>query len=625
MQAHLSRNKNQAGGALIVALITISVVAALGGAYLNVAISGGNRQTSEVARLKAFYLAEAGLAEAFHAVRMGRSGQMGNILEPAKYGNGLVWVDATQPEPDQIRLVATGLWNQGRATLSYTIRPQELKLGVFSDEDLVLENVVMLDGYDSSLGTYQSQVLTEEVLPDGIPEDVETFLSTGCPAGDGTNGCHMGYHQWCVGELSHLSLLCQTEGISPDTVVGDPGYATSSEEYITLRDQGLGSYVSALQDQVDGMYEEYAVSAMTNPTSGETLYPRPGIGTHSSGGAVLGSNGSVIFDHEGLDLKEVYGDVSTGPDGAVVGEEGVVLTGAMSSRGTEIELPEVTVPEVELQTSILQEDVLPLVFPSGLLGVQGVEVAADSELIIQGPATVVIGDLTLAPGGLLTLDTRLGNVDLYITGGMDFQPGSATVTTGQNPEELTLQVAPIQSIAGDPAIKLDGASAFHGTIYAPEADVFVGPSFEIFGGIVARKLTLGAGAKLHVDNASMGESPIPKIVSWRILELPTAALPNRVDPYRLLGVNKDDVLPLSESNDLTRVTLDVTYVDKSGTIQTYTGLESDFDWDRVSQVTQVSRDSTDKVAEEVALSDPPEEPAGDPLGGGGDWWGWFNW
>ncbi len=603
----------------------MSVIVALGGAYLNLVVSGSKNLTAEVATLKAFYVAEAGLAEAFNAVRMGRSGQMGSIQEPAKYGGGLVWVDATSSESDQISLVATGFWGQGRATLSYTILPQELKLGVFSDEDMVLENVVMFDGYDSSMGTYQSQVLTEEVLPDGIPEDVEIFLSTGCPVGDGTNGCHMGYHQWCVGELSHMSLLCRTEGISSDTVVGDSEYAANSEEYIVLRDQGLGSYISSLQDRVDGMYEEYAVPAMTNPTSGETLYPRPGIGTHSSGGAMLGSNGSVIFDHEGLDLKEVYGDVSTGPDGTVVGEEGVVLTGTTSSRGMQIELPEVTVPEIELQAPILQEDVLPLVFASGLLGVQGVEVAADSELIIQGPATVVIGDLTLAPGGMLTLDTRLGSVDLYVTGSMDLQPGSATVTTGQDPEELTLQVAPIDSIGGEPAIKLDGMSAFHGTIYAPEADVFVGPNFEIFGGIVARKLTLGAGVRLHVDNASMEESPIPKIVSWRILELPTEVLQNRVDPYRLLGVNADDVLPLSESNDLTRVTLDITYLDKSGTDQTYNGMESDFDWDRVGQVIQVSRDSTESVAGAGVLSDSPVEPTGDTAGDGGwsDWWSWW--
>ena len=41
--------------------------------------------------------------------------------------------------------------------------------------------------------------------------------------------------------------------------------------------------------------------------------------------------------------------------------------------------------------------------------------AADAELVIRGPATVVIGDLTLAEGASLTLDTSGGDVELFVT------------------------------------------------------------------------------------------------------------------------------------------------------------------------------------------------------------------
>ncbi|MBL4771843.1 MAG: hypothetical protein JKY61_12060, partial [Planctomycetes bacterium] len=171
---------SRSGGALIVALVTISAVVSLGGAYLQMVTSASKRQSAEVGTLKAFYLAEAGLAEAFQAVRMGRSGQIGSIQNPAQYAKGLVWVDASQTKDDQIRLVATGMWGGGRATIAYVLEPKELTLGIFSEENLDIDQVLMIDGYDSGQGSYTQQVQEEQVQPAGMPLEVESFLSAAC-------------------------------------------------------------------------------------------------------------------------------------------------------------------------------------------------------------------------------------------------------------------------------------------------------------------------------------------------------------------------------------------------------------------------------------------------------------
>ena len=90
------------GNALVLALIIVMLVSSMGAVFLRISVAVTNRQTAEVETLKAFYLAEAGLAEAFQAVRVGRTGQLGSETAPAVHGDGLLWVDATQTVDEQM-------------------------------------------------------------------------------------------------------------------------------------------------------------------------------------------------------------------------------------------------------------------------------------------------------------------------------------------------------------------------------------------------------------------------------------------------------------------------------------------------------------------------------------------
>ena len=140
---------------MVLALVLVMVVVALGAAYLQITTAVSSRQTNESDALRSFYLSEAGLAEAFHAVRVGRTGQVGSEIAPAMHGDGLLWVDATETVDEQVRLESTALCGRGRTTLALVVEPVEVPLGFFSEEDLVVDNVLLVDGFNSEEATYE--------------------------------------------------------------------------------------------------------------------------------------------------------------------------------------------------------------------------------------------------------------------------------------------------------------------------------------------------------------------------------------------------------------------------------------------------------------------------------------
>ena len=73
----------------MLALVTVTVAAVLVSSVLGLSAATTRRQSQSVDDRRAFYLCEAGLAEAFEAVRVGRRGQLGSIDAPAMFGDGL--------------------------------------------------------------------------------------------------------------------------------------------------------------------------------------------------------------------------------------------------------------------------------------------------------------------------------------------------------------------------------------------------------------------------------------------------------------------------------------------------------------------------------------------------------
>ncbi|MEM7519287.1 MAG: hypothetical protein AAF368_20480, partial [Planctomycetota bacterium] len=211
---------------------------------------------------------------------------------------------------------------------------------------------------------------------------------------------------------------------------------------------------------------------------------------HTEKGAVLGSNGDVSFVGPEASQSRIFGSVVPGVDGAVTGLAEGAVSGSTEPRALPAELTAVQLPIVGESVDIVHGGAIPHVIAPGVDSIGALNVAGGSEVVIRGPAKLVVADLVLDGGSLLTLDTRDGDVELYITGSLDMDPASFVETTGVQSDEVSiLATAPDASMAA-PELEFDATSRFCGTIYAPDSRVHIGANFEIFGAVAARRLEI---------------------------------------------------------------------------------------------------------------------------------------
>lgn len=300
--------------------------------------------------------------------------------------------------------------------------------------------------------------------------------------------------------------------------------------------------------------------------------------------ARVGSNGNVTVIESG-GATAILGDVFAGPGGAVLTTGAPTITGTSGTSAGPVELAEVRAPDVTMAAGIEQLAGAPLVVPSGTFGADFLRLASDAEVLLQGPLRLVLGDLSLDGGAELVCDTTDGPIEIYVAGAVDLDPAAVFSNTSEDPGRLTLNVASETTVA------FTGAGAFHGLVYAPEGTVEVGTGFELFGGIVAETLALAGGARLHYDERlveSGAHEALPKVVSWRILDLPqglTASV--GTDPFAALGVSPSALARPSQAHE--DQNLSILYLNTMLLPGTYNGLESAFDWAQVRQVLYLKR------------------------------------
>jgi Tfp pilus assembly protein PilX len=158
-------NSKRRGAVLIPAVICVMTVAALSTAYLQLSMDKSREARGAVEQKKAFYVAEAGLAEAFYGIAQGKSGSVAGPDQPAGFGGGVFWVESENLGAGKVALRSTGLVGSGRASLSITLQRDADalgKLGLFSEQELLIRSGALLDAYDSALGTYASQAASSE-------------------------------------------------------------------------------------------------------------------------------------------------------------------------------------------------------------------------------------------------------------------------------------------------------------------------------------------------------------------------------------------------------------------------------------------------------------------------------
>jgi len=148
------------------ATLAIATLMMLSMAFFKVTGAASSEVLEEVDQKAAFYLAEAGVAEAIEALRSGSTGNVATAQTPAFLSNGVVWVEATDLGNDQTRLVATGLKGSGRAALEVVVSTSGgapmFTAMIASDDDLNIDSNQLIDSFDSSLGTYASQAVNSK-------------------------------------------------------------------------------------------------------------------------------------------------------------------------------------------------------------------------------------------------------------------------------------------------------------------------------------------------------------------------------------------------------------------------------------------------------------------------------
>lgn len=458
------------GGVLVMALLALMVVGMAGATLLELSRGIARRRAHALDATQAFYLAEAGLAESFAALGMGRNGRVGTSERPAAFGRGVFWVEVVDHGNGRLELVSHGLHGTARTRVSLLVdRPAADVggLGLFGGEELALEPGARVDGYDSRRGRYADQL-------------------------------------------------------------------------------------------VDG--------------------------SHAEGGARLGSNGDIRLAGAPGRPTEVFGDAAPGPDERVIASGDVHVTGSREPRREESSLPAVVLPDLERRPALEHGEARPLILPPGDQGYEALRVGDGAELVLRGPALILVDRLVVAAGGSLAIDTTDGPVHLFVAERLELEPGSRVATSGEATDDVVVRVAAEQEDGGPPRVRLAAEGEFHGQVVAPAADALVEAGFELFGGLNARRVRLGPGAALHTDSAlatanRFGVPPTERH-AWRLVEQDRLSVPGRIaDPFTFLGVDPATLPAPRDAHDLSNVHAHLTFkLLGVGPDLEFVGWEGDFDF-----------------------------------------------
>ncbi len=154
-QRYLARSKRR-GSVLLACLGVVLTMAAMSALLLQVETTRARQQLFSADQKRALNLAEAGLAEAYYGMTVGRSGSVGSRAAPARFGDGLFWVEANEQPNQLVSLQSTGMCGVGRATLGLVVRREPVSiasLGVMGADGVTLGNRVLVDSYDSREST----------------------------------------------------------------------------------------------------------------------------------------------------------------------------------------------------------------------------------------------------------------------------------------------------------------------------------------------------------------------------------------------------------------------------------------------------------------------------------------
>jgi len=155
------QRRGRRGSALATAMVALTAIALMTVGMLVISSSIARRSMRSVDVKNAFYIAEAGLSEAYFALSVGKVGQVGSREAPALFGDGLFWVDSSAFADGTVRLASTGMCGGSRVQLDLVVARLEsavARQGFFSETVLSIDEGTFADSYDSRAGPYDAQL-----------------------------------------------------------------------------------------------------------------------------------------------------------------------------------------------------------------------------------------------------------------------------------------------------------------------------------------------------------------------------------------------------------------------------------------------------------------------------------
>ncbi|MBL8862461.1 MAG: hypothetical protein JNK02_10675 [Planctomycetes bacterium] len=269
---------------------------------------------------------------------------------------------------------------------------------------------------------------------------------------------------------------------------------------------------NARVDSYDSSLGTYASQAVNG--SGSSAY--------ALGNGHVGSNGAVHLDQN----AKVWGDAIAGPNHTTTVLGNAVVTGSTAPASAPMDLPSISVPTYTAYGSVSFN--ANTTIPSSNRTYANVVVGNNRTLTVNGPASLVMSNLTLRSGSRVVIDPTNGPVEIYVIDSFVMNSNSQMYPTSYRPEHFSLKLLSDNVINPEVNVQLDTVdfdsnSSIHGTIYAPDAAITFDSNFELFGAIIARSIDIDSNSRFHFDEAltdalAMGD-PTFETVCWRDIPL----------------------------------------------------------------------------------------------------------
>jgi len=265
---------------------------------------------------------------------------------------------------------------------------------------------------------------------------------------------------------------------------------------------------------LEGPFDKYALFAQNGiilkpGTSVEGAFNLPidvilMVGTNSTGEATIEARTGVTID------GDVVVGVGGDPEHVINSKWEATITGQTSALTEAHQLPSVTIPKYLIELPSMGEIKTDKTISSDAR-CEGIVLSTGEEVTIENDVTLYVqGPITLTGSSQISVSSKPGTfLVLYVKGDISCNVDSYINNINAKPERLI-----IYGLDQCTEIEFNKASNFYGGIYAPNADVKIFNSVDVYGAIVAKSFIQQVEADVYYDEMLRNPHPNDELVRF---------------------------------------------------------------------------------------------------------------